>query len=276
MRKLNEMIVLIRGGGSVGSAIAQRLAHSHFRVCITETSSPTAIRRGVSLSEAIYENQKVVEDINGEKSLPTLEQIYKAWRNNQVPVLADPEISVRALLKPDVLINAMMLKRETNIHMKDAPLVIGIGPGFIAGGDVHLIVESNPGRSLGKVIIEGQSEPEVQIDPVLADPSTPRVIKADENGVFTTTKNIGDSVQANDVIGNIDDIPVKAPIGGVLCGILRNDMKVLANTRLAAVDPVGTKDSCLLVSDYNRAIAGGVLEAIMLSLNIPDDALQNM
>jgi len=270
MRKLNELIVLIRGGGSVGSAIAQRLTHSHFRLCITETASPTAISRGVSLSEAIYDTQKVVEDITGERSLPNLEQIYKAWRNDKIPVTADPEISVRALLKPDVLVNAMMLKRETNIHITDAPLVIGIGPGFAAGGDVHMVVESNPGRSLGKVIVEGHTEPETPVSGDFAGVVSEKVIKATDSGVFTTGKNIGDVVLAKDIIGYLNEQPIDAPISGVLRGILRDQTKVLANVRLAAIDPVGDKNSCIQVSDKNRAVAGGVLEAIMLSFNVAE------
>lgn len=272
MRKLSEIIVLIRGGGSVGSAIAQRLAHSHFRLCITENANPTAISRGVSLSESIYDNQKVVEDITGERTLPKLEQIYKAWRNDKIPVTSDPEMTVKPMLKPDVLINAMMLKREINIHRADAPLVIGIGLGFTAGVDVHLVVESNPGHSLGKVILEGSAEPEKPVSEDFANSDSEKVITADDNGVFTTDKNIADTVLSNDIIGYLNDQPVTAPISGVLTGILRNETKVLANTRLAAIDPLGDKASCALVSDKNRAIAGGVLEAIMLSFNGPDES----
>ena len=272
MRKLSELIVLIRGGGSVGSAIAQRLAHSHFRLCITENSTPTAISRGVSLSEAIYDSQKVVEDITGERTLPNLEQIYKAWRNNRIPVTSDPEMTVKPMLKPDVLINAMMLKRETNIHMTDAPLVIGVGPGFTAGMDVHIVVESTSGYSLGKVILEGSAEPEKPVSGDYADAVSEKVIRADDNGVFTTDNNIADTVLSNDVIGYLNDQPITAPISGVLRGILRNETKVLANTRLAAIDPLGDKASCALVGDKNRAIAGGVLEAIMLSFNGPDES----
>jgi xanthine dehydrogenase accessory factor len=271
MRKLNEIIVLIRGGGSIGSAIAQRLTHSHFRLCITEMASPTAISRGVSLSEAIYETQKQVEDITAERALPNLEQIYKIWRNGKIPVTADPEMSVKPLLKPDVLINAMMLKRETNIHMTDAPLVIGIGPGFAAGGDVHIVVESNPGHNLGKLILEGSAECENPAAGDFVDLVSEKVIRASDNGVFITEKSIGDTVLSNDVIGYLNTQPINAPMSGVLRGILRNEMKVLAYTRLAAIDPVGDKNSCLLVNDRNRAIAGGVLEAIMLSFNVPEE-----
>jgi xanthine dehydrogenase accessory factor len=270
MRKLNEVIVLIRGGGSVGSAVAQRLAHAHFRICIVENAAPTAISRGVSLSEAMFEGQYTVEDITAEKVASTLEQIYKAWRNNHLPITVDPEMSVKALLKPDVIVNAMMLKRETNSHISDAPLVIGIGSGFKAGMDVHLVVESNSGLNLGKVILEGSSEVEKPVD--FAVPSSVSIVRAMDNGVFTTQKNIGDVVTANEVFAYLNDQPVGAPQAGVLRGLLRSETKVLSNDRIAAVDPIGNKSSCSYISDQQRAIAGGVLEAVMLSFNLPDEA----
>ena len=265
MRKLSELIVLIKGGGETGSAIAHRLYQSHFRVCITEVSVPSAICRGVSFSEAVFDNKKVVEGVTGERILPTLEQIYRVWRSASIPVIVDLESSVKPLIKPDVLINAMMLKRETNSKITEAPVVIGIGPGFTAGENTHLVVESKPGHNLGKVIIEGESEPEG-----VPETTDERIIKAADSGVFTTEKDVGDAVAAGDIIGMLDDVPLTAAKTGVLRGILHSEMKVLANTNLAEIDPVNDKDSCFIISDRARAIAGGVLEAIMMSLNLPE------
>jgi xanthine dehydrogenase accessory factor len=138
--------------------------------------------------------------------------------------------------------------------------------------DVHIVVESSPGYNLGKVILEGSAEAEKPVSGDFVDIVSEKVIKADDNGVFTTDKNIADTVLSNDIIGYLNDQPVNAPISGVLRGILRNETKVLVNTRLAAIDPLGDKASCALVSDKNRAIAGGVLEAIMLSFNGPEES----
>jgi xanthine dehydrogenase accessory factor len=133
MRSLPELIVLVKGGDEAGSAIAHRLFRSHFRVCITEIASPLSVNRGTCFSEAIYDTHKTVEDVTVERTTPSIEHIYRVWRNGKIPIIADPESSVKALIKPDVLVNAMMLKRKTNSTMDDAPLVIGIGPGFSAG-----------------------------------------------------------------------------------------------------------------------------------------------
>ena len=271
MRKLSELIVLVRGGGEVGSAIAHRLHRSHFRVCITEIASPLAIHRGSSFSEAVYDTNKTVEEVTAERTLPSLEQIYRVWRAGNIPVVVDPEIIVKPLLKPDVLINAMMLRRETNTKLNDAPLVIGIGPGFAAGGDVHLVVESNTSRNLGKVLVEGTAENVAEKPEGIDSISGEKVIYAEDNGVFTTEKNIGDAVLADDLIGKLNDVPIKAPISGILRGLLRNEVKVLSNARLIEIDPKNDRSVCFAIGDNMRAIAGRVLEAIMMSLNTAED-----
>jgi xanthine dehydrogenase accessory factor len=268
MRKLSELIVLVRGGGEVGTAIAHRLYRSHFRVCIAEIASPLAIHRGCSYSEAIYDSSKIVDGVTAERSLPNLEQIYKVFRNDNIPVVADAELSVKPLLKPDVLINAMMLKRKTNINLSDAPLVIGIGPGFTAGDDVHMVVETHAGNNLGKVLVEGSAEAEPEINTGIDSLTGDRVIWAEDAGVFATQKNIGDTVLTGDVIGQLNDVPITAPLSGMIRGILRDQMKVLSNTRLVEIDPESNKSVCFIIRDKMRAVAGGALEAIMISMNL--------
>lgn len=266
MRKLSELIILIRGGGEVGSAIAYRLGRSHFRVCIAETTNPLAISRGVSFSEAIYDTTKMVGELTAERALPSLNQIYRVWRAGKIPIVDDPELTVKPLIKPDVLISAMMLKRQTNIKITDAPLVIGIGPGFIAGSDVHLVIESNFSYNLGNIIVEGESEKPLDDSELTNE----KIILAEDAGIFTTEKNIGDSVLAEDIIGSINDVPLKAPVAGVLHGILRDGSKVLANIKLAEIDPVNNKASCFIIRNTMRVISGSVLEAILMTLNIAE------
>ncbi len=266
MRKLSELIVLVRGGGEFGSAIAYRLSRSHFRVCITEIGSPLAVNRGVSFSEAIYDTTKMVEELTAERALPSLEQIYRVWRVGKIPIVVDPELTVKPLLKPDVIINAMMLKRETHTKITDAPLVIGIGPGFTASGDVHIVIESNFNRNLGNVIVEGESEKPLENNGLDRE----GIICAEDAGVFTTEKNIGDSILKEDIIGKLNEIPLKSPISGVLRGILRSEGKVLKNAKLAEIDPDNDKSSCFIIRDKMRIISGSVLEAIMMSLNVSE------
>jgi xanthine dehydrogenase accessory factor len=267
MRKLSELIILVRGGGEIGSAIAHRLTRSHFRVCIAETAEPLSIHRGTSFSEAIYDTTKTIENITAEKSIVSLENIYKIWRNGKIPIVIDPELSVKPVVLPDVLVNAMMLERETNTKITDAPLLVGIGSGFTAGENVHMVIESNKGNNLGKVLISGKiadiSDKPKGINELIDE----GILWSSDSGVFTSVKNIGDTVAMDEIIGKIEDVPLKAPISGMLRGLLRNETRVLANTKIAEIDSETDKTICTNIRDSARAIAGGVLEAIMLAYN---------
>jgi len=270
MRKLTELIVLVRGGNEVGSAIAHKLFRSHFRVCITEIASPLDINRGICFSEAVYDTSKMVEGVTAERTLVSLDQIYKIWRNGNIAVVVDPDMSAKPLLKPDVLVNAMMLNRQTNTKLSDAELVIGVGSGFNIGTDVYLIVESNNSRHPGRVLIEGEAEKTPE-GPALSEKANGgNIILAEDSGVFTTKKSIGDAILAGDVIGKLNDAPLPAPASGVLCGLLRNEVKVLANAQLAEIDSKNDKTVCFAIRDKTRAVAGGVLEAIMMSTNVDE------
>ena len=268
MRKLTELIVLVRGGNEVGSAIAHKLFRSHFRVCITEIASPLDIDRGVCFSEAIYDTSKEVEGITAERTLVSLEQVYKVWRHNIIPILVDPDLTVKPLLKPDVLINAMLLNRPTNTKITDAPLVIGIGPGFSIGGDVHLTVEADSDRHPGQVLIGEESEMEGEGLGLIEKQHPENINLAEDAGVFTTEISIGDDIKSGDIIGKLNEMLITAPVSGILRGLLRNEVKVLANSRLAEVVQSSNKAACFTFNDRERAIAGGVLEAVMMSLNI--------
>jgi xanthine dehydrogenase accessory factor len=268
MRKLSELIVLIRGGGEIGTAIAHRMVRSHFRVCITEIVEPLAVNRGTCFSEAVYENTKVIEGVTAEKSPVSLENIYKIWRNNKIPVVADPELTVKPVILPDVLINAMMLERESSTKINDAPLVLGIGSGFEAGENVHMVIESIKGNDLGKVLISGKSIAKQEKPQGIGELVDNNTILSTDAGVFCSTKNIGDTVALDEVIGQLDDVPLKSPSSGIIRGLIRNQTKVLANTKIAEIDSGGDKSVCFNISDYARAISGGVLEAIMIAYNI--------
>ncbi len=271
MRKLSDLIVLIRGGGEAGSAIAHALTRSHFRVCITEIESPLALRRGVCYSEAIYDKEFKLDGISAERALPSLESIYKVWRGNKIAIVADPELVVKPLIKPDVLINALMLGKQTSTRIGDSSLVIGIGPGFIVGTNSHLVIDTTSGENLGRVIIEGDVENKESLD----DPSSlvSHIVKSEDSGVFITERKIGETVSTGETLGKLNDIELPSPASGLIRGLLRNETKVLNNTGLAEIDPVSENSVCFNISKDMRTLSGGVLEAILMSLNIEENSL---
>ncbi len=259
--------VLIRGAGDLASGVAHRLSRCHFRVLMTEIPRPQAVRREVAFSEAVYEGEKEVEGVVA-RLISSPDEVFGVWRAGKLPLLVDPEARVRDVLKPDILIDAIIAKRNLGTKITDAPLVIGLGVGFWAGRDVHAVIETNRGHNLGRVIITGEAEADTGVPGVIAGFATERVLRAPGAGRFSTKKKIGDSVQAGDVVASVAGAPLKAMIDGIVRGLLRDGTQVHKGMKSGDIDPRGISENCYTISDKGRSIAGGVLEAILSRFKI--------
>jgi xanthine dehydrogenase accessory factor len=265
-KKLNDLVILIRGAGEMATGVAYRLASCHFKVCMTETSDPQAVRREVAFSEAIFDSEKEVEGTIT-KRVGSPDTILETWKEGKIPILIDPEAKVKDFLKPDVLIDAILAKKNLGTKMTDALLVIGLGPGFVAGRDVHLVIETNRGHNLGRIIANGEAEANTGIPGSIAGYTEERVFRAPAGGIFKTLKRIGDVVRANEKVGIIGNTEVRSRIAGVIRGLLRDGTDVWKGMKLGDVDPRGVKSHCYTISDKARTISGGVLQAILDHFN---------
>ncbi len=266
-RGIDELTVLIRGGGELASGVAHRLHQSHFKICMTEISNPLAVRREVAFSEAIYEGEKEVEGVRA-KLISKPEEIESLLKKDDIPIVVDLDAKkMRRFLKPDVLVDAIVAKKNLGTHISDAPLVIGLGPGFTAGEDVHVVVETNRGHGLGRVILDGTAEPDTGIPGEIGGYAIERVLRTMKKGIFHPQKSIGDRVEEGVVVAVADDFPVIAKIGGIVRGLLREGVEVKKGMKVGDIDPRGKKQSCFTISDKARAIGGGVLEAILYWFN---------
>jgi len=250
----------------MATGVAHRLASCHFKVCLTEISEPQAVRREVTFSEAVSDRGKEVEGMVA-KLVETPEQISETWKERKIPILIDPEAKVKDFLKPNVLIDGILAKKNLGTKMTDAPLVIGLGPGFLAGEDVHIVIETNRGHNLGRIISNGEAEPNTGIPGSIAGYTEERVIRAPKDGNFKVLKKIGDGVKANGKVGMIGNVEVRSRIAGVIRGLLRDGTEVWKGMKLGDVDPRGIKTHCYTISDKARTISGGVLQAILERFN---------
>lgn len=264
--KLCDIAVVIKGGGEVASAVAHRLTKCHFRVCITEIPHPTAISRGVAFCEAVYDGEKEVDGAVA-KLVNTAEDILPTWAEDKIPIIVDPQAAIRDFLHPDIVIDAIMAKRNLGTSLSDAPLVIGLGPGFQVGRDVHMVVETNNSDNLGKVILVGEAEKDTGIPMAIEGLTSERVLRSPEDGLFLANKQIGDLIGAGETIASVGGQPIKAKTSGVIRGLLRSRIEVRKGTKLGEIDPSGNKESCYRIRAGMRAIAGGVLEAILIHFN---------
>jgi xanthine dehydrogenase accessory factor len=265
-KRPDERVILVRGAGEMATGVAHRLASCHFKVCMTEGYHPLAIRREVAFSEAVFDGEKKVEGITA-RHVKSPEQIAAVWGEGKVPVLVDPEAMVKDSLKLDILIDAILAKSNLGTQITDAPLVIGLGPGFYAGKDVHRVIETNRGHNLGRIIADGQAEPDTGIPGSIAGYTEERVIRASEEGRFEAWRKIGESVMAEEIVGRIGEDEVRSRVAGVIRGLLRDGTKVWKGMKMGDVDPRGITAHCYTISDKARTISGGVLEAILQRFN---------
>jgi len=256
------MLVLIRGAGDLASGIALRLHHANMQVVMTDLPKPTAIRRTVCFSQAILFGKMQVEEVCAEFA-ENAEAAKAILARRNIAVLADPEAKCIPELKPDVVVDAILAKRNLGTKITDAPCVIGVGPGFTAKVDCHACVETMRGHTLGRMITDGSPLPNTNIPGLIGGFAGERVLRAPDDGIFCQTAQIGDLVKEGDTVGTVNGKPMQCTISGVLRGLLADGTPVHKGMKSGDVDPRGEISYCYLVSDKALAIGGGVLEAIL-------------
>ncbi len=265
--QLKDLLVLVRGAGEMATGVTNTLWQAHFRVWMTEIPQPLAVRREVSFCEAIYEGEKQVEGVVA-KFIQTADELNKTWKEGMVPLLVDPMAKSREVVRPHVLVDAILAKKNLDTRITDAPLVIGLGPGFTPGNDVHVVIETQRGHDLGRLIFEGEAEPNTGIPAEILGYSEERVLRTPAGGIFRAHKRIGERVKEGEVLATVGSLPVKARLSGVLRGILRDGTRVDEGMKAGDIDPRGKEDYCYSISDKARAIAGGALKAILMRFNV--------
>ncbi len=245
----------------MASGVACRLYQCGFRIVLTEIEQPLAVRRTVSFCEAVYDGRATVEGIEA-ILIKKKDDLSRVWNDRRIPLIVDSHFRSRDLIMPDVLVDAVMAKKNTGTSTKDAPLVIALGPGFQAGRDAHFVVETNRGHNLGRLLTYGSAEHNTGI-PSAIQGTTDRVLRAPADGTWNNNMDIGDNATRGDLIGNVSDIPVKAQIDGVLRGMIRPGITVTKNIKIGDIDPRGRKEYCHTISDKARSIGGAVLEGIL-------------
>lgn len=257
------MRVIVRGGGDLASGTAYKLFQCGFEVILLECEKPTSIRRYVSFSEAVYHGQASVENVWCVKA-ESIQEVEKILSDKKIALLVDPDGKSISKLHPDVVVDAILAKKNLGTRIDMAKIVIGLGPGFEAGKDVHAVVETKRGHSLGVVYYEGKAIANTGIPGVIGGYGKERVIHAPETGILHCKAKIGDIVENGQCIAMIGNVCVEASLSGVLRGILPDGFSVWKGLKMADIDPRKEQvENCTTISDKARCIAGGVVEAIL-------------
>lgn len=255
--------VLVKGAGEQASATAHRLFRCGYRVAMTDLEQPTAIRRTVAFCSAIYEGELEVEGVRGVRSTVEAVAALPPGEWPHIPVCVDPGSRLVALWRPEVIVDARILKANLDNRCGDAPLVIGLGPGLVAGRDVHYVVETMRGHDLGRIISSGPSSRDTGEPGEIGGYTHERVVRAPADGVFTSQRRIGEQVAAGDLLGSVAGVELRSRIAGVLRGLLWPGLSVTEGFKVADVDPRGDASMCHTLSDKARIISGSVLEIVV-------------
>jgi xanthine dehydrogenase accessory factor len=233
---------------------------------MTEVSAPLAVRRLVSFSEAVYDGTATVEGTEARR-VAGIEEVEHLWSQRVIPVIVDPGNLSGERLRPDVVVDSILAKENLGTTMKDASLVIGFGPGFHAGKDVHYVIETNRGHNLGRLIFEGPAEQNTGTPGEIAGETSARVLRAPQDGVFESDWSISDMVEAGASVGGVAGRPVQAGLSGIIRGLIRPGTRVTKGLKVGDIDPRGERSYCYTISEKARAIGGTVLEAILMRFN---------
>jgi len=258
---MKNILVIIRGGGDLATGVAVRLFRAGFPVMILEIERPTVIRLPVSFARAIYEGKVIVEDVEA-VLIPSWEKVEVIIKKGKIPVLIDPKGNCIEKLSPTVLVDAILAKRNLGTRKDQAPLVIGLGPGFTAGEDVDVVIETKRGHNLGRVYYQGQAVPDTGVPGEVGGESKRRLLRAPAEGKIVPLHQIGDLVKAGEIIAEVEGVPLKAEISGVLRGLIYSQSWVVRGMKVGDIDPRGVREYCFTVSDKARSLGGGVLEVI--------------
>lgn len=260
-------LIIVRGGGDLATGTIYKLYKSGFSVLVLEIAKPSAIRRNVAFSEAVYQGIQQVEDVTCilAKSLDEAKTLLK---EGKLVILVDPEgLSIKEL-KPFAVVDGILAKKNLGTNKDMAPVTVALGPGFIAGKDVDAVIETKRGHNLGRVLLHGSAAPNTGVPGIINGYGKERAIHSPADGILKNIAKITDTVSKDETIAIVETkngpVPVKASLDGLLRGLIRDGYPVTKGFKIADIDPRAEEyNNCFTISDKARCIAGGVLEAVL-------------
>ncbi|MCC2876855.1 EF2563 family selenium-dependent molybdenum hydroxylase system protein [Lachnoclostridium pacaense] len=268
MTDRTKQLVIVRGGGDIATGTIHRLHRCGYPVLILETGFPSAIRRCVAFSEAVYDGSAEVEGVACVK-VSSYEEACSMMEQGVVPVMIDEQCQVLDKVRPWAVVDAILAKRNLGTSRDMADKTIGLGPGFTAGQDVDLVIETMRGHNLGRIIGNGSAEPNTGIPGIIGGVGAERVIHSPAKGIFLGKTMIGDMVEKGQLIGTVvtgqGEVAVEASLTGLLRGIIKDGFPVVKGFKIADIDPRKSEyENCFTISDKARCIAGSVVEGLMM------------
>ncbi|WBW50585.1 selenium-dependent molybdenum cofactor biosynthesis protein YqeB [Peptoniphilus equinus] len=260
---MTNNIVIVRGGGDIATGSIQKLHRTGYRVLVLEREAPQCIRRFVTCAEAMYTGFFQVEDLSIQR-IDNLSEAESVWAAGRIPIIADESGASIQALKPLAVVDGILAKTNLGTRRDMAKIVIGLGPGFIAGKDVHVVIETNRGHNLGRLIFSGAPEANTGNPGDILGFTTERILRSSNTGTIDVIHDLGAVVKKGDVVATVDGVPIYSQLDGMVRGMIRHGSHVKDGMKVGDVDPRVNKKNLTTISDKARAIGGGVLEALLM------------
>ena len=262
-----KQLIIVRGGGDIATGTIHRLHRCGYPVMVLETGYPSAIRRQVAFSEAVYDGTSQVEGTVCVR-VKDFGEAKKVLKEGDVPLMVDPDCQVLKEVRPWALVDAILAKKNLGTNRQMADKTIALGPGFYAGRDVDLVVETMRGHNLGRLIGNGEAQANTGVPGVIAGYGKERVIHSPAGGILLDKVHIGDKVKKGKTIAVIvtgqGEVAVEATLDGLVRGLIRPGYPVTKGLKIADIDPRESEfENCFTISDKARCIAGSVLEGLL-------------
>ena len=262
-----RQLIIVRGGGGIATGTIHRLHRCGYPVLVLETGTPSAIRRQVAFSEAIYDGSSEIEGVTCLK-VSSYEEAKAVWEAAAVPVMIDERCDILKRVRPWALVDAILAKKNLGTTRDMADKTIGLGPGFTAGEDVDLVIETMRGHDLGRILSKGCALPNTGVPGRIGGFDKERVIHSPAQGILFGTVRIGDRVEKGQPIAIIvtgqGEVTVEASLTGLVRGLIRDGYPVTKGFKIADIDPREQEfENCFTISDKARAIGGSVLEGLL-------------
>ncbi len=260
---INRNLVIVRGGGDVATGSIQKLNRSGFDVLVLEVEKPTCIRRKVCAAQAVYDGQVTVEDIEVKKC-DTVDEIRETLAEGRVAVTVDPEGQLIKKLRPLAVVDGILAKKNLGTNMDMAPITIGLGPGFTAGSDCNVVIETDRGHDLGRLIFQGKASANTGNPGNILGFTTERILRASDDGIIKVIEDITSEVKKGQVVAEVNGKHIKAGLDGMVRGMIKDGSRVFKGMKIGDVDPRVVPRNASTISDKARLIGGGTLEAVLI------------
>jgi xanthine dehydrogenase accessory factor len=262
-----KQLIIVRGGGDIATGTIHRLHRCGYPVLVLETGSPSAIRRQVAFSEAIYDGQSEIEGVTCLK-VSDFAEAKAVLEAGAIPMMMDETCEILKEVRPWALVDAILAKKNLGTNRNMADKTIGLGPGFAAGEDVDLVIETMRGHNLGRIISRGTTLPNTGTPGLIGGAGKERVIHSPAMGILFGKVRIGDRVEKGQPVAVIvtgqGEVVVEASLTGLVRGLIRDGYPVAKGFKIADIDPRESEyENCFTISDKARAIGGSVLEALL-------------